>query len=207
MNRTRVKYLGLLLALFAMTAVVACAQSAPRNPPTPVPEPTSTSRPAPTSTPTATPTVVPTSEPATPQPPATATAQPVELSPTPTPTVPGSPTAIPVNNVQTYELTLEIEGISDEAEVRGDTILARGQTSPDAIVSINGVVIPVDETGAFEAPLKLDPGPNVIEVVASDLDGNRVSTVLLVVSLPDEPTPTPTPTPSPTPVPTQEASA
>jgi uncharacterized protein YfaP (DUF2135 family) len=81
---------------------------------------------------------------------------------------------------------LEIEGISDESIVRGDSIVARGQTSPGAIVSINGVIVPVDETGRFEVPLLLNPGPNTIEVVASDLDGNQVSTVLAVVSLPEE---------------------
>ena len=87
--------------------------------------------------------------------------------------------------MQTYTLSLQIEGLSDESIVRGDSIVARGQTSPDAIVSINGVIVPVDENGRFEVPLKLDPGPNAIEVVASDLDGNQVSTVLAIVSLPE----------------------
>ena len=123
------------------------------RPQTPVP-------PAPTPQPTATPTS--TAPTATPQ---------AQASPTATPTPTGSPTAIPVNNTQTYSLTLEIEGLSDESIVRGDSIIARGQTTADAIVSINGVIVPVDETGYFEVPLKLDPGPNQIEVVASDLDG------------------------------------
>ena len=102
-------------------------------------------------------------------------------------------------------MTLEVEGISDETEVRGDTIHIRGQTSPDAVVSINGVVVPVDDTGAFEVSIKLSEGPNLIEVVASDLDGNSLSTVSVVVSLPEDPTATPTP--SPTAAPTQGASA
>lgn len=175
LNLARVKYLGLALALAATASLVACAQTAARNEPTPtaVPEPTQTAVP-PTQTPSPSPTPEP-SPTATPEP--TATVQ-------PTPVV--SPTAIPVNNTQTYTLSLQIEGISDESIVRGDSIVLRGQTTADAIVSINGVIVPVDETGLFEVPLSLEPGPNRIVVVASDLDGDEVSASFLVVSLPEE---------------------
>ena len=195
MNDARVRNLGLAFAVACAAVLAACAQAAPRNAPSPtLPAPQATETlapPPPTPTPTqtlpaATPTV--TQEPSTPEPSPTATPQAATPSPTSTPTItpPGSPTAIPVSNVKTYTLTLEIEGLSDESIVRGDSIVARGQTSPDAIVSINGVIVPVDENGRFEVPMMLDPGPNVIEVVASDLDGNQVSTVLAVVSLPEE---------------------
>lgn len=171
MGPARVKYVGLALALVAMTALVACAQTAPRNPPTATPQPTNTPVP-PTPTPVPEPTATPTPSP-TPEPTATPTPT-IEPSPTPSPTPAGSPTAIPVSNVQTYGLSLEIEGISDESEVFGDSIVLVGQTSPGATVSVNGVIIPVDDTGAFEVPLMLNPGPNLIQVVASDLDGNQV---------------------------------
>ncbi len=191
------------MALAAMATLVACAQTAPRNEPTPtsVPEPTATPEP-PTPTPEPpTPTPQPQPEPtATPQPEATATAL-----PDPTPTT--SPTAIPVNNVQVYTLSLEIEGVSDETIVRGDSIVLRGQSTADAIVSINGVIVPVDETGRFEVPLLLEPGPNQIDVVASDLDGGQVSASFFVVSLPEEPEPTPVPTEGATPEPTGESQA
>lgn len=164
------------MALAAMATLVACAQSAPRNEPTPTPVPEPTSTPVPP-TPTPEPTQTPTPT-ATPQPEPTPTVQ-------PTPVV--SPTAIPVNNTQIYTLSLQVEGISDESIVRGDSIVLRGQTTADAIVSINGVIVPVDETGRFEVPLLLDPGPNRIVVVASDLDGDEVSASFLVVSLPAEP--------------------
>lgn len=187
MNLARVKYLGLAVALAATATLVACAQTAPRNEPTPTPVPEPTSTPVP---PTPTPTPEPTQ---TPTPTPTATPQP-EPTPTVQPTPAGSPTAIPVNNTQTYTLSLQIEGISDESIVRGDSIVVRGQTTADAIVSINGVIVPVDETGRFEVPLLLEPGPNRIVVVASDLDGDEVSASFLVVSLPVEPTPTAAPT-------------
>lgn len=180
LNLARVKYLGFVLAFGAMATVVACAQTAPRNEPTPspLPEPTATSVPAPTAT--AEPTATPLPQPSTtPQPPSTPTPI-VEATPI------GTPTAIPVSNTQTYTLSLEIEGISDESTVRGNSIIIRGQTTADAIVSINGVIVPVDETGRFEVPLLLTLGGNQIDVVASDLDGDEVSASFLIVSLPEE---------------------
>jgi uncharacterized protein YfaP (DUF2135 family) len=89
-------------------------------------------------------------------------------------------------DVQRYGLFLEIEGLSEDSVVRGDTVVARGRTRPDAVLSINGVVVPVDSSGSFEVLLTLDPGPNIIEVVASDLEGNEETRVLAVVSLPGE---------------------
>jgi hypothetical protein len=86
--------------------------------------------------------------------------------------------------VQRFGLFLEIEGLTEESVVRGDSVVARGRTRPDAVVSINGVVVPVDEIGSFQVLLALDPGPNIIEVIASDIDGNQDVRVLEVVSLP-----------------------
>ena len=87
--------------------------------------------------------------------------------------------------MQRYGLFLEIEGLIEESVVRGDTVVARGRTRPDAVLSINGVVVPLDGSGSFEVLLTLDPGPNIIEVVASDLEGNEETVVLAVVSLPE----------------------
>ena len=186
MQGARLKYLMLVTMIAVTAALSACAQTAARN------EPTATSLPQPTPTPTVPPTS--TAEPPTPTPEPTveptpeATAPPTP-SPTPQPISTGSPTPIPVNNVQTYTLSLQIEGITDESEVYGDTIVIRGQTSADAIVSINGVIVPVDETGVFEVPLLLEEGPNLIVVVASDLDGDEVSASFVVVSLQEETAP------------------
>jgi hypothetical protein len=174
LNHARLRNLGMAIAVAAVMSLVACAQSAPRNPVTPtvvLPEPTAT--PAP---PVPTPTVEPTS---TPEPtPA------VVVTPTATATPVMTATPIPITNVKTYTLSLEIEGLTDESIVYGTSITVRGVTSPDAIVSINGVIVPIDELGNFNVPLILTPGPNVVEVVASDLDGNQVSSVIAIVSLP-----------------------
>ena len=97
-----------------------------------------------------------------------------------------TPKAVPVSTTtKKFGLFLEIDGLGDENVVRGDNIVAKGKTSPDAIVSINGVIVPVDGEGNFQVQLALDPGPNIIEVVASDLEGNEVNRVIAVVSLPE----------------------
>ncbi len=171
----RWKRLALSLAAFGALATVACVSSTERAtaiPPTTVAIPTSIATAAPVPIPT------PARPAATATP--TATSTPV-AAPSPTPTA----AVINVGEIQRFGLFLEIEGLSEESVVRGDSVVARGRTSPDALVSINGVIVPVDVDGAFEAMLALDPGPNLIEVVASDLDGNETSQVLAVVSLPE----------------------
>ncbi len=173
----RASFVGLALLACGL-ALGACVQSVPRNPLITLPVSTSTpsATPAPATPPpepTATPTVPPTSS----------AAPTAAAAPTPTATVKAAPTA----PVQRFGLFLEIEGLGDENVVRGDTITARGKTSPDAIVSINGVIIPIDADGNFTVQLTLEPGPNEIVVVASDLDGNEISKVLAVVALPEAP--------------------
>jgi uncharacterized protein YfaP (DUF2135 family) len=103
---------------------------------------------------------------------------------TPAPTATAA--SVPVVSVQRFGWFLEIEGLSDENVVYGDTVYARGKTSPDAIVSVNGVIIPVDADGNFELILTLEEGPNSVNVVASDLDGNEISQLIEIVSLKPE---------------------
>lgn len=56
-----------------------------------------------------------------------------------------------------------------------------GRTGPNAIVSINGRSVPVDRFGYFSGTVQLDEGPNVIDVVATNDDGQSLSTVLAVI--------------------------
>jgi hypothetical protein len=172
---------GIILAGAALLVMAtACVSQLDRT--TPGPEGTST--PAPTAEATASPTPSPT--------PTATLAASTPVSPTPTPTA--TPTNIPIGNggVQRVGLFLEIEGISDESIIRGDTVIARGQTVPEAVVSISfpprttSIIVPVQADGSFEIILSLEPGPNLIEVVASNLEGEELSRVIAVVSLPEE---------------------
>lgn len=148
---------GLVLTIAFIGAVMACVQTTSRDDATPIPVPTSP--PAPTlST-------------AVPEPAATAFPTPVAI------TIGSSPTR--------FGLFLELQGLGENTVVRGNAIVASGQTSPDAVLSINGVIIPINDDGSFEVTLALNEGPNLLEIVSSDLSGNQESRVLWVVALPE----------------------
>ena len=59
-----------------------------------------------------------------------------------------------------------------------------GVTSPDAVVSVNGVLVDVDAEGTFTIAISLKGGTNVIEVIASDFRGNQVSAILTIIHIP-----------------------
>ena len=73
----------------------------------------------------------------------------------------------------------EDQSIVSEAVVR-----LSGRTGPEAFTSVNGVSVSVDELGFFSTTVTLEPGPNIIDVVATDLDGKVLSTVLALIYRP-----------------------
>lgn len=56
-----------------------------------------------------------------------------------------------------------------------------GQTTPGAVVSVNGNLADVDAAGKFQKAVMLDEGTNVIQVVASDETGTELNVILLVI--------------------------
>ena len=58
-----------------------------------------------------------------------------------------------------------------------------GTTDPDAVVSVNGMLVEVDLDGTFSTTVSLEEGPNSIEVIASDQEGNEASEILTVIYL------------------------
>ena len=72
----------------------------------------------------------------------------------------------------------------DQSIVREDEVRLSGRTGPEAIVSVNGISIPVDELGFFFTVITLEPGPNIIDVVATNDDGRALSTVIAVIYRP-----------------------
>jgi len=68
--------------------------------------------------------------------------------------------------------------------VRTDTIPLSGITTADAVVSVNGVLVDVEGDGSFTTAVSVQVGLNLIEVVASDFQGNKVSSVLTIIFLP-----------------------
>ncbi len=69
----------------------------------------------------------------------------------------------------------------NESIVSSPILPLSGRTGPNAIVSINSRSVPVDRFGYFSSTVRLDEGPSVIDVVATNDDGQTLSTVLAVI--------------------------
>lgn len=147
--------LQVVLVFTVLLLIAACASS-------PTPTPTA----APTPTPTvAQPTATPTSRP---------TAAPTEAPPTPGPTSAVTPTPLFMN----------VTAPANESIVSTQQVEVKGQTTPGAVVTVNSQVAEVDAEGNFSVTVTLDEGPNALEVLASDFEGNQASQVVTVIYVP-----------------------
>ena len=209
MNKSTIKKISGVGAVAMCLLLVACSGSVARDPldrtataealtpitpPTaipipnrPLPDPTATPEPEPSPTAvrvaiTATAVIGPTQISGTSD--ATATAEADQTS-TAQGTGVAEPTATAVP-VTTFGLFLEVVGLSEENIVRGDSLFLTGRANPDAVMSVNGVIISIAPDGSFGVSLALNPGPNLIEVVVSDLSGATESRVITVISLDEE---------------------
>ena len=70
--------------------------------------------------------------------------------------------------------------------VTSNFVTVAGLTSPDATVSVNGVLLIPDTLGAFsvDLPLSLANNPLSIEVIATSVAGEQRSAVLTVIYIP-----------------------
>lgn len=72
----------------------------------------------------------------------------------------------------------------DQSIVSSRTIPLSGRTAPEAVVSVNGVGIAVDELGLFSTMVTLEEGPNIIDVVSASPSGQVLSAVIAVIFRP-----------------------
>ena len=79
---------------------------------------------------------------------------------------------------------LEVTEPQDETVVNTSPIRISGSTSPGTTVSVNGELIEVSEQGNFAAMVEVEEGPNVIEVIATDHEGNEDYCILTVIYAP-----------------------
>lgn len=68
-----------------------------------------------------------------------------------------------------------------EVPLTATTLAISGITLDNAVLSVDGDLVDVDEQGGFATVAELEEGANQIEIVASDGDGNQVTTTLFVV--------------------------
>ena len=105
---------------------------------------------------------------------------------TPTTTLTVTPT--PVITLTPTVLLLEITQPIDGAQVSTSAVLVSGKTIPGAVVSVSiddtVEIANVDQNGNFSVTVNLEEGPNLIEVIASDLQGNEKSSTIAVIYVP-----------------------
>lgn len=182
--------LGLVVITCAMVVFTSCATSDSTVTPTQTADivNTITITPAPTATamvisptgtqrPTSTSTPMVVGSPA-PDMPATKAASTTPLA------VPSLLVATPAAVTHQAELFIEIFSPATRSTVAEAELHVNGRSSPDATVSVNDQLASMNISGEFEATLQLLVGPNLIEVIASDLGGTVRSQLLVIVYLP-----------------------
>ncbi len=68
--------------------------------------------------------------------------------------------------------------------VAGQPIRVAGRTRPGSQITVNGVVVPVDGQGQFATQVRLQPGPNLIEIFARSNDGQVLNSAVSVIYTP-----------------------
>lgn len=97
------------------------------------------------------------------------------------PTAPAAAQATVTAQKTLPPLRLSVASPADETIVSVPSIAVVGQTTPGAVVSVDGDLVDVDAAGKFQKTIQLDEGPNVIEIVASDLNGSEANVILSVI--------------------------
>jgi hypothetical protein len=81
-------------------------------------------------------------------------------------------------------IALQVISPLDEAVVNTPQVDVIGTAPAGTVVSVNEEIILVDDDGRFTVIVTLEEGPNLIEILASDVNGNESS---LLVSITYEP--------------------
>ena len=114
------------------------------------------------------------------------------------------PSAAPVANSATESQTLSTDPVNttvaetqepvsfiftltspqDNSEVTTQTIDLIGTVTKDAVLTVNDDIYLVN-AGQFKQTISLEEGTNVLEIAASDYDGNETDVVLTIMYEPD----------------------
>ncbi|MFC2027920.1 DUF4382 domain-containing protein [Chloroflexota bacterium] len=109
---------------------------------------------------------------------------PTEEIPTPpTPPTPELPPMFQSNADGSFFLEI-VSPESSEVIVDIGSITISGNTTADAVVSVNDSFVEVDLEGAFETIIQLEDGVNLIEVVASLASGEQFDQVIAIIYSP-----------------------
>ncbi len=78
----------------------------------------------------------------------------------------------------TFQVT--VTAPADNSVVNVPQVIVTGLAPSETVLTIDDSLIVVDATGQFSTTVPLQEGPNQLDVLASDADGNQVSTKLFV---------------------------
>ena len=84
----------------------------------------------------------------------------------------------------TQPFMLLVTGPRDLSIVSNRILRLTGRTGPEAVVSVDGASLAVDVQGNFATSVRLEPGPNIIDVVATNSDGRVMSAVVAIIYRP-----------------------
>ena len=111
---------------------------------------------------------------------------PIFVPPTPIIIVPDVPPTLAVPNTPTpaapFKVTLDAPHDGDSTNI--SPLLVKGTTVPNAVVSVNDVVGLADGEGRFSLTVPLQAGPNVLEVIASQPNGQQAFVIVTVMYQP-----------------------
>jgi hypothetical protein len=90
------------------------------------------------------------------------------------------PVAITNTPATSGTLRLQILSPQDEAVLNTPQVEVIGSAPAGAVVSIDDEILVVGVDQQFQTTVSLDEGPNLIEIIASDENGNEMSVLLTV---------------------------
>jgi len=111
---------------------------------------------------------------------------PIFTPPPPTIIIPEIPPTLAVPNTPTpaATFTITLDAPLDGGTTNASPLLVSGFTIPNAIVSVNDTVGLAAADGRFALTVPLEPGPNVLEIIASKPTGDQASLILTVLYQP-----------------------
>jgi hypothetical protein len=111
---------------------------------------------------------------------------PIFTPPPPTIIVPEIPPTLPLPNTPTptANFTITLEAPHDGDTTNASPVLVSGFTIPNAIVSVNDTVGLAAADGRFALTVPLEPGPNVLEIIASKPNGEQAFLIVTVLYQP-----------------------
>jgi hypothetical protein len=104
--------------------------------------------------------------------------QPVNPPPAPNTAAKAEPNILPAS------FFLKVSSPENEAVVSVSPLPVQGQTTTDAVATVNGQVVEIDAQGQFITQVNLEEGPNAIEVLVSDFEGHQQAQTLTVIYIP-----------------------